>query len=153
MLIKVPAIKDSTRVTINAALAEHFKKPKDGADLTSVIHEVLNDRDLFEYLAAFLPQNKGLKMGDYEYYDDIRVDVIYGLAIPFNQLPRKTQLFKLEQFGGSTDFGISFDLPRFGDRDLRGYPSAGAFADSLNSVLSNPKEHIIDIPEILYDGK
>ena len=153
MLIQVPAINDESRKIMRGHIEKEFKF-KQGRELDDVVSEVLNDKDLFMFLAMFLPTNKGIQLGSTSYWDDIHVDVFYGLTLNFNQTTRKTHLFfydsvssvsEMEQMNLTTSFSFPYDKSSRYISDFRGWPTGEEFANEVNSALRNPKERLIKL--------
>ena len=147
MLVKVPVLEENTRKLINSHLDRLFKH-SEGTDLDSVVSEVLADRDIFAFLAAFLPKNHGLILGAMSFYDDITVYIDYGLTIDFDNLPRKTTLFSYKRFGGESQEDLSLGFSRIPDYENRyhfsGRPSPEEFAREVNNVLKDSKQYLVE---------
>lgn len=93
----MPAITPETRLILTRELDKHFRS-EHGEDLQAVVSEILNDKDLFTFLATFLKRGDGLSIGRMNYFDDTHVDVVYGLTIDFDRVPRTISLYSYEDY-------------------------------------------------------
>jgi hypothetical protein len=153
-------ITPETRKSLQNSLKPHFKVKK-GDNLRAVVSNVLNDKDVFAFFAAYLPKGKGLELGKLSLWDDIRVNIPYGLifnveTVRYEHLgskeiiPRKVQLYSYHEFGcrrfDNLTIGSYFDnYSRYGT-DFKGYPTPKAFVENVNKVLQNPKDHLVVVP-------
>lgn len=153
MKVFVPAIDEKTRTVLTTKLADHFKYTE-GDDLQAVVSEVLSDRDLFTFLAVFLADDTGLKLGTMSYWDDATVNIDYGLTIDFHNPPRQTKLFTAEYFGYTpvlsegSRLNIMFpeeyltsDVGRF----CSNAPTPKDFVAAVNAVLQDPKQYVVPL--------
>jgi len=147
MLIKVPAITQETRKGLLDKLDKHFK-PEEGKDLQNVVSEILNDKDVFTFLATVLDQSHGIIVGKTGFYDDIQVDVVYGLTLDFT-VPRNTTLFTYENYGGirQSRLRLMSCFPGYSQygADFDGQPSPEHFAAQVNAVLKDPDKHVVKL--------
>lgn len=147
MLVTNPAIGTEARKLMQSRLEEHFKF-SEGDDLASVVSEVLNDRELFIFLAAYLPHEKGIGLGTMSYWDDTTVNVVYGLTIDFDKVPRKTGIFCYESLPGILQMKkivrILNGFPDYSQKDAVN-PSPKEFADCVNMVLKEPERYVLDL--------
>jgi len=148
MIVRVPAITNETRESLNARLDSMFKVEEEEG-IQGVVSEVLNDKDLFAYLAANLPRNYGLRLDKISYWDDTRVEIRYGLAIDFSSTPKRTSLYTFDFFPDSSFPRLKnlkfIRSPPNVDYKLgpSGNPIPQRFADDVNFVLKAPEEHLI----------
>lgn len=144
MLVKTDILSTETRRFLEKEFKKHFKH-EEGKYLDSIVSEVLNDRDIFMFLATFLQERHGLRLGNMNYFDDIGVEIHYGLALNFN-IPRRTVLFTFEEFGGIIEEHLSvggFRIPDYKERYLfSGRPTTEQFIEQVNTVLINPKPYV-----------
>ena len=149
MLLEKLAINDKTRENI-VQLTNRFFESKQGTELNDVISEVLSDKDLFLYMATNSIKDSGIILGRMEYFDDISVQVPYGITYNFEnpslniftfefcahysaEKPVKIlELHKILPSKKST--GISTHL------NYSDYPTVDEFVNSLNRVLSKSIE-------------
>ena len=139
MLYQAPVITKQTKAYFTICFDKYLPKGKSGATLQDVVAEVLHDRNLFTFLAAFLPQNHGLILGKTRFYNDIAVQVTYGLTVDFDELPRQTRLFTFETYGSfmqkDLHLGAGFPSNLTEKYRFEGYPTPEEFAQSVNTVL------------------
>lgn len=149
MLVKRPVIKPETRANMGKYLDSIFSY-KEGADLDSVVSEILNDRDVFLYLSTTLDPGFGLELGKMDFFDDIVIDVPYGLTLnDVHSLPALI-LFSYKEIIGSGANELAFhNLFPTGNNILGLYhniPTPEEFAAQVNYALSkdtgslNPKD-------------
>src|SRR3989338_2438698 len=151
MVVGISAISKDNR----KKLEKLFKKPRKGSNLQSVINEVLNDKDIFAFMAAFSERGQGLLMGNMTFWDDIRVIVSYGLVLDVDYVPRKLKLFTYETFGYTPasiseqkHFRLSSSFPDYDKQfssDFCGFPSPEEFALQADTALKNPEEHYVKL--------
>jgi len=151
MLVKQEVIGSEARKYLQEQLESQFPELEHGEGLDSVVSEVLNDKDLFIFLAQNLPEGKGLRLGSGSFWDDTTVYVHYGLTIDFKNTPRKTKLYAFNSFQlhgfNPYDFGLYSSFPRHHFRDdIISFPTSESFVADVNQVLKNPKPFLIDLP-------
>lgn len=153
MQIIKPAISDQTRASLMKEVGKIFVKTQEGVGLDAVVSEVLSDKDLFIFLAAFLPTSCGLKLGELHYYSQssARITLKYGVTVDFETVPRKTKLFAQDAYRDG--FPVS-EKAYFFDRflELQGsnnffdfVPSGEQFAETLNYILRNPSPYVMEL--------
>ncbi|MDP4039022.1 MAG: hypothetical protein Q8P57_00355 [Candidatus Pacearchaeota archaeon] len=148
--ISKPAISRETRDFLRKEVDRYLVSQQDGSDLGSAILEVLNDRNIFTFLAMHSRRGQGLSLGRMSYWDDAGVYAHYGLALDFDNIPRMTRLYNFTSIEASGRFCEQEDL-RLGDGiyfnpHFSGLlPSAEGFVRQVNSVLMNPKQHLIEL--------
>ncbi len=172
MLVKTSAITDETREHMNTVLEEVFAH-KEGEGIQSVVSEVLNDKDVFLYLLTYLKTNQvvsevlndkdvflylltylktnqGVELGRMSYWDDIRVEVPYGIAVDQRSYHPKLTIFEYSSVMGSADeLGFYPFLPRrHGTFAYEDFPTPKNFSDAVNLVLKNPKGSLVDLNRI-----
>ena len=156
MLVQQSVIGDKARKVLEGDLSQYFEKVKDGEDLNSVVEEVLNDRDLFDFLMVNLKKGTGLKLGYVEGFDDIAFYMHYGLTVNLD-IPRKIEIFGFE----SLDLGV-FVYEQAIQKTLRlcpsfpycngaGFsngscPSAEKFSKEVNMTLQDSQRYVVQLP-------
>jgi len=134
------------------SLRSHPKfKVKRGDNLQTVVSKVLNDKDILNFLAPF-PTGRGLELGEMSFFDDIKVNVPYGLTLD-NDAQRKVQLYSYEQATRSMhthNLKIASCFPSYLESkyysDFDGYPTPEAFVKNVNRVLQKPLDHLLKLP-------
>jgi len=149
MKISVPVIGSDARAYLNSQLDKNFQKPN-GEDLDAVVSEVLKDRDVFTFLAHFSKRGEGLRLGQFSFFDDIRVMVDYGLVLEFDRLPRQTKLFTYETVNdieqNNLELGSGFgDYKQKFSGDVHGFPTPQRFAEEVNRTLLEPTGYLVEL--------
>lgn len=144
MFVKKDALEEETRDYLVDRLDKSFTY-KEGNDLNSIINEVLNDRDIFTFLAIFSERGSGLRLGHISYFDDAILYTHYGLVLDFDKIPRRTKLFSFESFdelgfGKQDNLMFGFGIGGRGDR-----PSPDYFLRQVNHVLKNPEPYLLKL--------
>ena len=156
MLESVNVINEKIIKKLEKDLVGYYKF-KEGNDLNSVVSEILNNRTLNLYLLSFLPKDNGILLGNTSYFDDIRVDIHYGLTVNFADSPRKTELFivhsvddffkqKREGFK-IEDLGFCFPDYSRTHEYFEGWPSSIEFIEDFNRIFlsDNLKDYLIPL--------
>lgn len=169
MLTKTPVINQDTRNSLKKRLEDHFQY-EEGTDLDSAVKEILNDKDVFLFLATYFNKNQGLYLGAMSYFDDATVNVHFGLILDWKPYKLKTQKLKIFSFHDSArslvygrkrhhvskddmaHFYLSDEIPShvmLGDSKvlLNNYPPVEWFASRVNEVLQKPEENYIEFVE------
>lgn len=122
-------------------LEKEFKL-SNGTSLNSVTSRVFNNRNLNLWMISYLPENSGLSLGKTSFWDDIIVDVHYGLSVDFKNTPRKVGLFVGESVLSPKISleGIYPSFPNYSDKyNFRGWPSASEFVEKVHNLFSDEK--------------
>lgn len=136
-------ITPKTRV----CLQREWKKTcgaKSRSRLQAAVSGVLNDKDVFAFLASYLPPGKGLNIGNIPFFDDIQVNAYYGLIFDADRAPRGVKLFYYEDYGDERyrNLILTSHFP-----DCTGSnPSPEQFLESVNRALQSPQANIVAIP-------
>jgi hypothetical protein len=150
MLVENLSIQEKTKNNLRE-INNKFFRVKQGADLDSVISEVLADKDLFVYMATHSIPHSGVILGRMNYFDDINVEVPYGISYDFNnpslniftfeftpasvkdEIPAKTlQLGKMLSKRKGMGLG-TYEI-------YNNYPSPEEFLKSLNNIFQKDIE-------------
>ncbi len=146
MALEPQAIADHTRQRIVERLKRPVTQESPASSLDSVVESVVNDPDVFRLLMKLLPENKGLRLGEFSYWDDIRVRFAYGLTLNLDA-PRAVVMFSQEIYptkGLYRTAGSGFPKV-FGDSHVQGVPSAEEFVYRVNNVLAKADENVISL--------
>lgn len=145
MLIEKLAINDVTRKKIRGFTDKYFGKPKQGTGLNDIIYEVLSDKDLFLYMATHSIEDSGIILGRMNYFDDIAVQVPYGIAYDFKNPQLNIFTFDFCAFGTAKkpieSLRLLKSLPSkksMGvntEESYSDYPTVDYFLNSLNNIL------------------
>ena len=149
MKISVPVIGSDARAYLNSQLDKNFQKPN-GEDLDSVVLEVLKDRDVFTFLAHYSLRGQGLRLGQFSFFDDIRVIVDYGLVLDVDHVPRQTKLFTYETVNdieqNNLELGLGFgDYKKKFSGDVREFPTPQRFVEEVNRTLLKPTSFLVKL--------
>jgi len=142
-------IYEPVRKKIENFLNETFKS-KDGKSLDSAFSNILNDRDLNLFLMSNLPENEGILIGKTSYYSDTAVNLLYGLTVDFDEIPRRSKLFVLKEINYSGRKISCRNYSSFPDiynkeYHFKGWLSKEDFVKEVNSALFSPKDYIINL--------
>jgi len=112
--------------------------------LQAAVSGVLNDKDVFAFLASYLPAGNGLSLGVIPFFDDIQVNAYYGLIFDADRTPRGVKLFYYEDYGDERfrHLGLTSHFPYC----TGGNPSPEQFLESVNRALQNHQANIAAIP-------
>lgn len=151
MLIRKDAINKKLRDFLEDSLLDYFKF-KQGEDLDSAVEEVLNDRDLFTFLAVNLDKGKGLWLGYVRIYrnlyDHYNYNLHYGLTLDF-EVPRRTAIFSFR-----SNSPVPYYISQNSIRSLKlGYSLSdeklkSCFCNHVEGILTHPEieKFVIDLP-------
>lgn len=117
-----------------------------------MISEILSDKDLFMYMATHSIPDSGIVLGRMNYFDDIRMEVPYGIS--YNYKNPSLGIFTFEFAPASCGEKIPMETLKSGLKVLpskkgmgvgtyetfSNYPSVDNFVKSLNSVLESGVE-------------
>lgn len=145
-----------TRGLLEQKFRAYFNRGQ-GDDLNSAVQDVLSNRDIFSFLAAFLPDGQGLPLGKLELDSPSGLHIHYGLTINSNthwrDLPRKTFMYNYQSPSkhagfykekSSLIFGEGLNL--YPDAVAREYPTPEAFLRNVNFALQGFNERLIMLP-------
>lgn len=127
--------------------ARHFTVKK-GKGLRTIIFNVLNDKDIFAFLATFLPKGRGLELGELCLANPNEADtrVFYGLTLDLDNIPRKTKLYFYEDITSlakNNNFRITSNFPRYAN--INHCPTPKEFLEDVNRVLPKPRVYAVDL--------
>jgi hypothetical protein len=138
------AISDKTRGNLVKLVSPLFKFEK-GNELNQVISEVLSDKDLFLYMATHSIKNSGIILGRMSYFDDISVEVPYGITYDFKNPSLNIFTFDFCAFREAKKpietLNLYKSLPSkrsMGintEENYSNYPTVNSFLTSLNDIL------------------
>ena len=153
--------KGDLRKTINL----FYKISKEEKELKNIIPRILLNKDLIRYMKTNSSKDSGLILGKMKYFDDIKIEILYGItynfedsslniftfeSIPSNlgELPEKT--LRLSKILPSKKLmGVSTEEVYFN------YPSKESFIKSLNKILQekaeNTKDFLVNFNEPFYN--
>ena len=141
MLVKQLAINDKTRENLRK-LVKPFFEVKQGTELNNVISEILSDKDLFLYMAT-CSKDSGIILGRMNYFDDIKVEVPYGIMYDFEN--PSLNLFTFESFGQPKKpiktlrslkvLPVKKSMGIDTAEHYSNYPTVESFVNSLNTIL------------------
>lgn len=147
-------INKNTTQILKQKINEASPKFTKGNKLENVIEEVLADQDIFLFLAKYTINDSGLILGKMQYFDDIKIEVFYGLTINRDyQKNLETNIFSFKNIPLSVNREEPTKTLRKGRRlsqyqkqgiNHQGYPSAIEFVKQLNKVLQNPNGNWVD---------
>ena len=164
MLLEKSAINDKTREKIRNSIDNFFVKPKQGKGLDAVISEVLSDKDLFLYMATHSIPYSGIILGQMNYFDDIAVQVPYGITYDFKHPSLNIFTFDFYAFGSAEKPIETLELYKSlpskrsmgvnTEENYSDYPTIDSFLTSLNNILQkDTKEQTpfwVDFKEPFY---
>jgi len=153
MKIDVPAITDKTKRKMSSVLEEHFQYHEEDS-LQGVVSEVLNDKDLFIYLATLLADGCGLYLSTMSLpRREGDINMHYGLTLKLDGGPRKTALFFYEEQNGKKyeirkthgfqEYPLSQSMPTSESHLI--IPSSLEFSEQVNRILQNPTVYHVDL--------
>lgn len=144
MFSEKSAISDKTRGNLIKLIEPHFKFEQ-GNKLDNVISEVLHDKDLFLYMATHSIEDSGIILGRMDYFDDISVDVPYGITYDFKNPQLNIFTFDFCAFGSAKKPIDSLQLWKslpskkpmgmHTEEHYSNYPTVDSFLNSLNNIL------------------
>ncbi len=148
MLAEKLVINNNTRKSLRKSVNSFFKKPKQRTGLNKVISEILLDEDLFLYMATYSIKDSGIILGKMNYFDDIKMEVPYGItynfenpslniftfeSCPFNPGKEPIKTLKLSKVLPS-EKAMGVDTKE----SYSNYPTTESFVNSLNTILQKP---------------
>jgi hypothetical protein len=138
------ALNPKTRENLVELTASHFKFEQ-GNKLNNVISEVLSDKDLFLYMALKSITDSGIILGRMSYFDDIAVQVPYGITYDFKNPQLNIFTFDFCAHGSAEKpietLRLYKNLPSKKSMGVNteetysDYPTVDSFIDSLNRIL------------------
>lgn len=145
MPVEKLAINDKTREKIKSFTDKFFEKPKQGTGLDGIISKILSDKDLFLYMATHSIENSGIILGRMNYFDDINVEVPYGITYDFKNPSLNIFTFDFCAFGSAEKPVETLKLYKYlpskrlmgvnTEENYSDYPTIDSFLDSLNRIL------------------
>jgi len=119
-------------------LSKNFKFSKK-ENSNSIISGILNNKALNLWMFSYLPFRSGIKLGETSYFDDVHVNVLYGLSVNFNSDLRKVGIFIGESVLSKKIKlkNLSSFFPNYSDKyNFKGWPSPERFLDQFEYVFS-----------------
>jgi len=145
MLVKKLAIDDKTRKNLKKCVKSFFKTTKKGTELNKVISEILADKDLFLYMATHSIKDSGIILGRMDYFDDINVEISYGITYNFEDPSLNIFTFQSHPIGFENKPIKTLKLSKtlsseramgMGTKEhYSNYPNVNLFVNSLNTIL------------------
>ena len=145
MLAEKSAINEKTRDKIRKSIDNFIEKPKQGTGLNNAISEILSDKDLFLYMATHSTKDSGIILGRMNYFDDIAVQVPYGITYDFEHPSLNIFTFDFCAFGSAEKPIETLELHKYlppkkamgvnTETNYSDYPTVDSFVNSLNTIL------------------
>lgn len=117
-------------------------------ELCDTINKILKNEKIIKLLSKENKDNRGFLLGKIEYFDDINVLIMYGITLD-KEDKTKAKIFSYKLFprfsGEVYNFKLEDSLPQI-PQEFRdgGYPSKYEINQSIEKILNNPKERLID---------
>ena len=150
MLVEKLAINDKTRGKIRKFVDNFLGEPKQGTRLSDVISEILSDKDLFLYMAIHSIKDSGIILGRMSYFNDISVQVPYGITYDFKNTSLNIFTFDFCAFGSEKKPMETLKLYKHlpskrsmgvnTEENYSDYPTVDSFLNSLNRILQKEIE-------------
>lgn len=122
-------------------------------EISDTVAKILKDKKVIKALKENFGEDKGLLLGQIEYSDDIRVIILYGLALE-NQNSSQAKIFsyKLSPYtiNEGHDFKLEDSLPEIPKGAIEtNYPTSRTINQDIKSLLKNPKARSINYAPFL----